>query len=61
MPCTRCDHPIVELTVQGLSSFSLRSCSNCDHRIWTIDGRAASVAEVAQSLQRHEVARKAAA
>jgi hypothetical protein len=46
MRCQRCHHPLVELRASGPSTFTLQSCSHCDHRTWTIDGEAVSLDEV---------------
>jgi hypothetical protein len=50
MLCARCSGRLVEITFDGESTFTMRSCAN-DHRAWTIDGRAATLAEVTSSLR----------
>lgn len=38
--CPRCDAPFVEITITlGGTEATMRSCSECDQRVWTTDGR----------------------
>jgi len=57
MLCSRCARPVVKVNFQGLSSFSLRSCSN-DHRVWSVNGETVELADVIQSVRREREALK---
>ena len=51
MRCGHCHRPIMEVVAQGQARFVLRACSRCDRQQWTIDGRLATVDEVARALR----------
>jgi hypothetical protein len=50
MLCSRCARPVVKVNFQGVSSFSLRSCSN-DHRVWSVNGQTVELADVIESVR----------
>jgi hypothetical protein len=47
----RCDRSSVEMTIQGSTSFTLRSCTRCQRRWWFIDGTPATIQEVIDGLR----------
>ena len=54
MYCPSCHRPLVALTVQGLSRFTLRTCPRCDHHAWVVDGAASSIDHVVEVLRAEE-------
>jgi len=54
MYCPSCHRPLVALTAQGLSHFTLRMCAHCDLHAWTVDGNSSSIDHVVRVLRDEE-------
>ena len=52
MQCPRCARRVVEITTRGVELYTMRSCTSCTYRAWTIDQRDASIDEVVRSVGR---------
>lgn len=51
--CVRCAAPTVEITLfKGEGALSMRSCSNCDHRVWLRDGQPTSKSDMLDRVGR---------
>lgn len=56
-----CDEFTIEMTIYGSSRFTLRSCTVCQCRSWSIDGEDASIDEVVAGLRAQKRRRRRAA
>lgn len=61
MSCPCCQRPCVEMTVQGMSQFTMRACTNCGHRAWSVDGEPSTIEAVTTAIRNEPRRRRRAA